>query len=74
MVTILVVMSLEESLTIFGTQFIKHSGLETRGKQRLFGRGGEVYRGRWDKKPAVMSTGGRKTKREGAERLGREIS
>lgn len=69
MVKFLVVMSLEESLTIFVTHFINYSGLVSRGNQSFFGVGRRrVYCVKEDEKLAVMPTAGKKRKR-GAEKL-----
>ena len=67
-----VVMSLEQSLTIFVTHFVKYLRLVSRGKQSFFwggGWGGRDLPWEGDEKLAKMFTGGRKIERGGAEKL-----
>ena len=74
MVKFLVVMSLEESLTIFVTHFINYSGLvyctsgQTKGFFFVREGGGAVYCVKEDEKLAVMSTAGKIRKRRGADK------
>lgn len=74
MVKFLVVMNLQESLTMFVTHFINYSGLVhcTSGQTKGFfgaGRGGgAVYCVKEDEKLAVMPTAGKKRKRRGADK------